>query len=86
MEPSNEEIAAKLRWAQSQRDSNRCTVPSTVAAEAKTNPYMRTTQSEILERVRLPIGTAAPTVIEAVRALKDTGAHMRGAGGGKAKL
>ena len=52
------------------------TVPSTLAEELRCNPYMRTTEPEVLERAGLPAGTAASVVLEAIRALKDTGAHL----------
>ena len=51
-------------------------MPSTLAEELRCNPYMRTTEPEVLERAGLPAGTAASVVLEAIRALKDTGAHL----------
>ncbi len=41
VEPDNEAIAAKLRWAKEERSNDRSTVPSTIGEEKATNPFMR---------------------------------------------
>lgn len=40
-EPENEDMKAKLSWAQSQRAKGLPTIPSTIGEELKINPFMR---------------------------------------------
>lgn len=40
-EPDNEDIKAKLAWAQSQRANGQPTIPTTIGEELKINPFMR---------------------------------------------
>lgn len=47
IEPENEKIKQKLLWAQKQREANLPTIPSTIAEEFETNPFMRVDLPEI---------------------------------------
>lgn len=47
VEPENAKIAEKLLWAQNQRKSGSPTIPSTIAEELETNPFMRVDLPEI---------------------------------------
>jgi hydroxyacylglutathione hydrolase len=49
VEPDNEDVKRKLKWALEQRAKSAWTVPSTIADEKKTNPFMRV-ESEGLRR------------------------------------
>lgn len=40
-EPTNEDMVKKLEWAITQRKDHKPTVPSTIADEKKTNPFLR---------------------------------------------
>ncbi len=41
VEPENADIRQKLAWAQEQRAAGNFTIPSTIAEEWKTNPFLR---------------------------------------------
>lgn len=47
VEPENAKIAEKLAWAQKQRNAGFPTIPSTIAEELETNPFMRVEVPEI---------------------------------------
>jgi hydroxyacylglutathione hydrolase len=51
-EPANDAVKKKLAWAQAERDAGRPTVPSTIAEERATNPFVRSADAETLGRVR----------------------------------
>ncbi|KAL2897999.1 Hydroxyacylglutathione hydrolase cytoplasmic [Bienertia sinuspersici] len=53
VEPENTEIAEKLAWAQNQRSAGIPTIPSTIAEELETNPFMRVNISEIQGLIQL---------------------------------
>lgn len=48
MEPANLAIQKKIAWAEHQRSEGRPTVPSTIAEELETNPFMRLDSAELL--------------------------------------
>ena len=52
-EPDNADVAERLVWAQRVRAAGEPTVPTTIAAELATNPFMRASSSEALARLRL---------------------------------
>ncbi|HVU30084.1 MAG TPA: hydroxyacylglutathione hydrolase [Sphingomicrobium sp.] len=52
-EPANEAVRERLSKVQSLRDSGRITVPTTVAEERETNPFVRSTNVEEFARRRL---------------------------------
>ncbi len=69
IEPDNKDIADKLEWAKKTTIEGDCTVPSTIADERKTNPFMRTDVPEVQKKTATvgdPIATMA-----ALRTLKD---------------
>ncbi|KAE9418377.1 hypothetical protein Angca_004165, partial [Angiostrongylus cantonensis] len=68
IEPSNEDVKRKLEWAAQKKEQNVPTVPSTIGEEKKTNPFMRTTSSEIQQNVG---ATELVTVMDRVREAKN---------------
>ncbi|PIC47414.1 hypothetical protein B9Z55_006783 [Caenorhabditis nigoni] len=50
VEPQNPDVAAKLKWAQEQREKGLFTVPSTIFDEKATNPFMRVVESEEVQK------------------------------------
>ncbi len=70
-EPSNEAVRSKLAWAQEHTKQGLATVPSTIADEAATNPFMRCAEASLAH-----FGSADSTpaqVLAAVRRAKDQG-------------
>jgi hydroxyacylglutathione hydrolase len=51
-EPNNQEIAAKLAWALGEREAGRSTMPSSIASERATNPFLRTRSTAEFARLR----------------------------------
>lgn len=72
VEPSNQAVRDKAARVSEQRARGEFTVPSTLADERATNPFMRCTSSEIIEHVSQVSSDRSPiAVLGAVRALKD---------------
>jgi hydroxyacylglutathione hydrolase len=73
VEPGNRAVAAKAERVRATRARGEPTVPSTLADERATNPFMRVTSGEILARYRerLGVAPAAADVLGALRAEKD---------------
>lgn len=69
MEPNNVDVATKIAWARSERDAHRPTVPSTIADERRTNPFLRCAEPTL--RARFPEPNAAD-VFARLRAAKDS--------------
>jgi len=75
VEPDNEHLAARIRESWAVRGQGRSTVPSTIALERDTNPFLRSSSPTI----RAAVGRAFPErkldtdveVFAATRALKD---------------
>lgn len=79
VEPGNVELALRIRRVWEARARGETVVPSTLAEERATNPFLRLDSPELLARVHVampdrPLGTAAE-VLGAVRAWKDTRRH-----------
>ncbi|OWM87320.1 hypothetical protein CDL15_Pgr022427 [Punica granatum] len=53
VEPDNAKIQQKLSWAQNQRQKGLPTIPSTIAEELETNPFMRADLPEVQGRLLL---------------------------------
>jgi hydroxyacylglutathione hydrolase len=75
LEPGNQAVADKLRRVEALRREGKPTVPSTVAEEKATNPFLRTDSPELAASVRervpgVPAGDPV-ALFAAVRALKD---------------
>jgi hydroxyacylglutathione hydrolase len=73
MEPSNAAVAAKATRVAELRARGEATVPSTLAEEKGTNPFMRCDSPEIIERVarHLAADRSPAAILGAVRAAKD---------------
>lgn len=61
VEPDNEDICQKIKWAQTQRQENCPTVPSTIENEKLTNPFMRVHEQTVMDHAQRtdPIQTMA---------------------------
>lgn len=75
LEPGNRELADKLARVRTLRARHEPTVPSTIAEEKATNPFLRTDSAELAASVRarvagVPAGDRV-ALFAAVRALKD---------------
>ena len=75
VEPDNGALAQRQADAQAKRDQNLPTVPSTLAEELATNPFLRCDQPALLEALRTQgrLGEDAPAAVFAtVRGWKDS--------------
>ncbi|XP_043289251.1 hydroxyacylglutathione hydrolase, mitochondrial isoform X2 [Venturia canescens] len=64
VEPNNEAIQKKLEWAIKERETQTPTVPSSIAEEKLTNPFMRVNEASVMEHAQ----TTDP--IETMRSLR----------------
>jgi len=75
LEPGNRRLAEKLRSVEALRAQGRPTIPSTIADEKATNPFLRTASAELESSVRKRVPNVPPgdavALFAAVRALKD---------------
>ena len=75
LEPGNRALAAKLAAVQALRREGKCTVPSTIAEEKATNPFLRIDSPELAASVRARVPDLPPgdrvALFAALRALKD---------------
>jgi hydroxyacylglutathione hydrolase len=73
MEPNNAAVAAKAARVAEQRARGEATVPSTLAEEKATNPFMRVDSPAIIESVSssLSADRSPAAILGAVRAAKD---------------
>jgi hydroxyacylglutathione hydrolase len=75
LEPGNAAVADKLRTVEGLRRQGKPTVPSTIAEERATNPFLRTDSPELAASVRKRVPELPPNdptaLFAAVRALKD---------------
>ena len=75
LEPGNRAVLEKLARVQELRRAGRPTVPSTLAEERATNPFLRTDSPELGAGVRARVPDLPPgdrvALFAAVRALKD---------------
>ncbi len=81
VEPESEPLRARIRAVRALRAQGRCSVPSTMAEEQATNPYLRPGSPQLRARLaelvpEAPLETTAD-VIGALRRLKDTGRHRQ---------
>ncbi|WP_433899565.1 hydroxyacylglutathione hydrolase [Pseudomonas sp. PSE1(2024)] len=75
VEPGNRDIAARLEKVSQQRASGVMTLPSTLALEKLTNPFLRTSEILVTQKVderNGPQNRAPSEVFAALRAWKDT--------------
>ncbi|XP_026324709.1 hydroxyacylglutathione hydrolase, mitochondrial [Hyposmocoma kahamanoa] len=54
VEPSNVNIMKKMKWSMEQREKGLPTIPSTIGEEKMYNPFMRVTESTVMEHAGLP--------------------------------
>ncbi|HEY3254018.1 MAG TPA: hydroxyacylglutathione hydrolase [Polyangiaceae bacterium] len=73
LEPNNAAITEKAARVAEQRARGEATVPSTLAEEKATNPFMRCNSPAIIERVSSSLAgdTSPQAILGAVRAAKD---------------
>jgi len=73
LEPSNEFVREKAERVRAQRARGEPSVPSTIAEERASNPFMRCQSPVIIEQVRADLAgeTSAAAVLGAVRRAKD---------------
>jgi hydroxyacylglutathione hydrolase len=75
LEPNNRILAEKLARVEELRRAGRPTVPTTIAEEKATNPFLRTDSDELAASVRRRVPDLPPNdpvaLFAAVRALKD---------------
>ncbi|GLD95826.1 hypothetical protein PINS_up004504 [Pythium insidiosum] len=79
VEPANEAVQRKLAWAQQQTQAGVPTIPSTVADERATNPFLRVAHTDVQRFVVAECGVDSAlaardpvAVMGALRAAKDT--------------
>lgn len=75
VEPGNPDIAARLEKVSLQRNEGIMTLPSTLALEKLTNPFLRTTETSVKQKADERSGQRNQTpseVFAALRAWKDT--------------
>lgn len=86
VDPSNDVLSQKYVWSQERRAGLFPTVPSTLAEEKSYNPFMRTTNPDIINRLARVIAMQPPTgsqeeigvkVTEILRNLKNENAHKK---------
>ena len=74
LEPGNRAVTDKLSAVRALRKAGKPTIPSTIAEEKATNPFLRTSSPELAASVRAKVRDVANdpvSVFAAVRALKD---------------
>jgi len=70
LEPQNPALQEKMAWVNQLRANGQPTVPSTIAEELATNPFMRTDSVELQTSLGL-VGKSSLDIFTAMRALKD---------------
>ncbi|XP_060085813.1 hydroxyacylglutathione hydrolase, mitochondrial-like [Ylistrum balloti] len=48
VEPKNQDMITKMAWAQTKRNENKPTIPSTIGDEFKFNPFMRVREASVM--------------------------------------
>jgi len=74
LEPGNRAIADKLAWARARRKDGTPTVPTTIASERATNPFLRPTSAELRDSIRRKfpdVGDDDTAIFARTRELKD---------------
>lgn len=71
LEPTNQAISEKLAWARATAKSGEATIPSTLADERATNPFLRTDSAELRRHLALGEAEDAISVLAKTRAAKD---------------
>jgi hydroxyacylglutathione hydrolase len=71
VEPGNPDIAAKIDQVTALRARGEATVPSTIADERKTNPFLRSGEASVRRFAGVDDGASEGDVLAKVRAAKD---------------
>jgi len=72
VEPNNETISARIAYCQQQRLLKQPTLPSTIEQERATNPFLRTTQAEVIATILArSLANTRPSPIEAFAHLRQ---------------
>lgn len=71
LEPDNSRLKTRIDEAQRIRASGKSTVPTTLALELDTNPFLRCDSPTILENLRLPLSTSQLEVFREMRRQRD---------------
>ena len=74
VDPNNTALLARYRTEHAKRERGMPTLPSTIALEKATNPFLRVLEPEIAGAIRARTGLAAGTAdanFEALRSWKD---------------
>ncbi len=75
VEPNNADIAQRLDEVRELRDSQQITLPSTIALEQRTNPFLRCDSMPLIQAAERKAGVPLPeshAVFAALRSWKDT--------------
>jgi hydroxyacylglutathione hydrolase len=72
VEPSNHAVKDAQKRAAEHRKGGRPTVPGTLQSELATNPFLRTTSTEIRATLAVPAEAPEDAALGAIRAAKDT--------------
>lgn len=70
VDPKNERVEEKLKWAKEQVAAGLHTVPSTIGDEKRSNPFMRTSCPELVNELELA-ETSSVQVMKALRERKN---------------
>jgi hydroxyacylglutathione hydrolase len=71
VDPNNTALRARYRTEQAKRESGMPTLPSTIALEKATNPFLRVLQPDIVEAIRAHTGLAVSTPSASFEALRN---------------
>ena len=70
-DPDNEALRARVEEAETARQDGSFLIPSTLAHERRTNPFLRSGTSELAKGVNLPVGSSPEKVFVTLRSWKD---------------
>jgi hydroxyacylglutathione hydrolase len=71
VDPNNTALLARYRTEQAKRERGMPTLPSTIALEKTTNPFLRVLEPDIVEAIRTHTGLAVSTPSENFEALRN---------------
>ncbi|MGH7863496.1 MAG: hydroxyacylglutathione hydrolase [Candidatus Binataceae bacterium] len=74
LEPNNEALKAKHAWSRKVREEGKYTVPSTIADEKRTNPFLRAGSGELrasIRKIAPTVGDDPIAIFAKARELKD---------------
>ena len=71
VEPSCQDVIARLAEVARQRDVLEATVPSAIGIELRTNPFLRSRQSAVSQSAAQRIGRAPASAVETFAAIRE---------------